>query len=117
MEVARRTAGDPLRRCQIWCILRLQRYGQMGFGRPRRARLHRRFRHMPCLCAWRTMHLAIENPAYQFLHLWLCLLHQPLFEQCWARAFHAGRSRRGEEGTRAEPLSARYESDQGLAAW
>ena len=46
--------------------------------------------HLPRLCAGRALHLAAEDPADQFLHLRLPLLHQPQELERPPRALHGG---------------------------
>ena len=63
------------------------------FADVRRHRLDRRHGHLPFLCAGRPLHLAAEDPADQFLHLRLQLLHQPLVLERPPRPLHRRRGR------------------------
>ncbi len=58
------------------------------FDEVERHRLDRRHGHLPFLRAGRPLHLAAEDPADQFLHLRLQLLHQPLVLECAPRPLH-----------------------------
>src|ERR1700733_5853634 len=68
-EVAQGTSRHPLGCRQIRCILCVQRNREAQFLAIGRSRLDGGLRHLPCLCAGRTLHLAPEDPAHQFLHL------------------------------------------------
>ena len=92
-----RQARNPGRRGQVRRILRQQRCAQARFRRQGRPGRHDRHGYLPQLYAGRPLRLAAQDPAHQFLHLRLPVLHQP------AHLERAAGALRGRRGGQADP--------------
>ncbi len=91
-------AGRARGRRQIRCVLRVVRVGAAAVVQGGRDRFDGRCGHLPRLRAGRTLHLAAQDPAHQFLRLRLRLLRQPVLIQRGTRAVLGRRGREADAG-------------------